>query len=234
MYFFPVTVIDDFFPNIEEVLNLAKSQNYERFGVANYPGLTSEKFINDVSPVLTNFTVNKIVNIYWDTTLHAWKGEYNVDFQLINPMAPVDSVLNKGLIHRDDEAGWIMTGICYLNSTSCFDTGTTFYEKKDWSTWEPDKKYLKQAREFNKTGQVPEGFEKRVKENQALFTETIKVQSKPNRMVLFPSGMFHTQTSYGVDSRYTLRIFLRSVSVKSIFAEDTDYFGRYPLARDNV
>tara|TARA_B100000965_G_C19597336_1_gene760845 strand:- start:294 stop:998 length:705 start_codon:yes stop_codon:yes gene_type:complete len=234
MHLFPVTVIDDFFPNVQEVLDLAKSQEYERFGEANYPGVTSKDYINNFNPVLTNFTINKIVNLFWDTTLHKWKGEYNLDFQLITPMAPVESILNEGLVHRDDEAGWKLTGVCYLNSTSCLNTGTTFYEKKNWSSWNADVTYLKQARHFFKTGEIGEGFEKRVKENRELFTETIKVQSKPNRMLLFPSGMFHSQTNYGIDPRYTLRVFIRSLTVKSIFEEESNYFGRYPLTRDNV
>ena len=47
MHLFPVTVIDDFFPNVQEVLDLAKSQEYERFGEANYPGVTSKDYINN-------------------------------------------------------------------------------------------------------------------------------------------------------------------------------------------
>ena len=46
MHLFPVTVIDDFFPNVQEVLDLAKTQEYERFGEANYPGVTSKDYIN--------------------------------------------------------------------------------------------------------------------------------------------------------------------------------------------
>ena len=53
MHLFPVTVIDDFFPNVQEVLDLAKSQEYERFGEANYPGVTSKDYINN-SPVSLN------------------------------------------------------------------------------------------------------------------------------------------------------------------------------------
>ena len=232
MYLFPITVIDDFFPDVNKVFELAKTINYKEKAQTNWPGVTSQELLTDSHPDLANFAVSKIVNVFWDLATHTYLANATVDFQRIQSLAPYGHILNKGLIHSDDEYGVKLTAIAYLNDCSRSDVGTSFYEKKSWSNLDLNDEYLNGAKQYHATGVIPENFIEKVNRHRSQFKETMRIQNKANRIVIFPSGLFHSQTSYGDETRYTLRVFLKDLKTQSLLNPNNR--GRFPLCRTNI
>ena len=46
------------------------------------------------------------------------------------------------------------------------------------------------------------------------FEETMRVQNQYNRLVTYDSNVWHTATSYGNQTRYTLRFFINELESK--------------------
>ena len=121
MKYFPLTIVDDFFPDVEYVLDLAKNIEYQDLGSTPFPGKISE----DVNKQLHDWVERKILSIFWDTPILQKYVESQVDFQKIEP----SSNYNYGLIHHEVDPKCAV--VVYLNDNPTSDSGTSFYKLKD-------------------------------------------------------------------------------------------------------
>jgi len=218
--YFPITVIDGIFHNPEEVLELAKSVEYHEPMGTNYPGVTSKKTLVEIDIDLAKYCCQEIFSPFWDPRDHAISWHTVQDFQKITPHSDRGHLLNNGLIHADNNVGQIATAIIYLNDAPEGDVGTSFYEKKKdfkstfitGSTVPPE--YLKATQDYHRTGVSTPRLEELVREHRSKFNETMRIQQKANRMVLFPAEIWHAQTTYGTEERYTCRTFINDAHVE--------------------
>jgi len=224
--YFPLTIIDGIFANPEEVLKLAKSLEYQEPAGTNYPGVASKKTIAEIDIDLAKYVCQQVFSPFWDPRDHEIEWHVVQDFQKITPHSDRGHLLNNGLIHADNNVGQLGTAIIYLNDAPEGNVGTSFYEKKKdfkstymtGSTVPPE--YLEATKEYHRTGVSNPRLEELIIEHRAKFNETIRIQQKANRMVLFPAEIWHAQTTYGTGDRYSVRTFINSANIKQILPSD--------------
>jgi len=224
--YFPLTIIDGIFANPEEVLKLAKSLEYQEPAGTNYPGVASKKTIAEIDIDLAKYVCQQVFSPFWDPRDHEIEWHVVQDFQKITPHSDRGHLLNNGLIHADNNVGQLGTAIIYLNDAPEGNVGTSFYEKKKdfkstymtGSTVPPE--YLEATKEYHRTGVSNPRLEELIIEHRAKFNETIRIQQKANRMVLFPAEIWHAQTTYGTGDRYSVRTFVNSANIKQILPSD--------------
>ena len=208
--YFPLTIIDGIFGIPEEVLKLAKSLEYQEPSGTNYPGVASKKTIAEIDVDLAKYCCQQVFSPFWDPRDHEIEWHVVQDFQKITPHSDRGHLLNNGLIHADNNVGQLATAIIYLNDAPEGNVGTSFYEKKKdfkstymtGSTVPPE--YLEATKEYHRTGVSNPRLEELIIEHRSKFNETIRVQQKANRMVLFPAEIWHAQTTYGTEDRLSL------------------------------
>ena len=211
MKYFPITILDDFYENPDEILKLAKEVDYQKEGENTYPGCVSNLTVDKINYDLFFYTMKKIISIYWEGECNE-NFEVTMQFQKIEPHE--DNLLNKGIIHHDFIENEVFSGVIYLNDNSV-DSGTSFYELKDnhknYNKTDEFHRHLQVTKQYH-SGRVHHNIKSILRKHRNKFQELMKVQSKKNRMVLYSSGDWHSQTTYGQDTRYTIRYFCRSKS----------------------
>ena len=63
-------------------------------------------------------------------------------------------------------------------------------------------------------GKHVDGLDKICQNHYNKFEETMRVQNQYNRLVTYDSNTWHTATSYGNQTRYTLRFFINQLESK--------------------
>jgi len=233
MIHFPVTVIDGVFEHPEQVLKLAKTVEYERLKNTNYPGVISKKNLQEIDPELALYVLQAIMSPFYDPRDHQFTCTCEQTFQKIKPYKDEKSLFNKGRIHNDNFEGQLLTAVIYLND--CKNGGTTFWEKKKdhyITGATPDMEYLKLNEQFNVNRVVTEELKQKVLEHRNKFREIMRVEAKANRMVILPSEIWHSQTSFGTgnQTRYTLRTFLTTAQIK--LGNCDERYARWPMQRN--
>ena len=213
MKFFPITVVDDIFEHVEDVLDIAKNISYQPKGYNNFPGQISGD-IKDRYPDLSDWIVRRIISLFWDIKNVDLREHISVDFQKIEPFEDRDDILNKGLIHYDEA---IAAAVVYLNKTPEKDTGTSLYKIKRENAFygigsEEYQRYRDACIRYHGGWEI-EDLDKMIENHRSNFNETARVQPLQNRMIFYSGDIWHTQTFYGVEPRYTLRVFISSLEV---------------------
>ena len=205
MKLFPTLVVDDFLEDPDYVLCLATNAEYNDPGHTNYPGVASKNKIHELDQELFDTILQKIFGYYWDLN-NPVKFRVDMEFQKIEKNG-------QGIIHLDTTYGALAAGVIYLNQDIDKDTGTSFYKLTD-----PDYK-IKQHEFLDPIARYHAGEHVDVLDNICvlnynMFEETMRVQNQYNRLVTYDSNVWHTATSYGDQTRYTLRFFVNELESK--------------------
>ena len=216
MKFFPITVIDDSFDDPAAVKNFAESIEYNTPDETNYPGVTSKKQIPELYPPLADWIQHKLMTIFY----HQDSGvgwDVDMDFQKISPYNFDDQfhILNRGIPHIDSTANAVvLAGLIYLNEDPSLDTGTSiFCKKKGCEFYMVPEEVIKFSRKYHSTSDSTE-FIHVAQKHLSMFEETVRIQAKFNRMVVYSADDYHAQTTYGVKGgpdRLTLRFFINNI-----------------------
>ena len=216
MKYFPVTVIDNFFDDPIEVKNIAENVEYQSPGETNYPGVISKKQILEMYPNMANWIQHKLMTIFY----HPDSGVgWNIDmeFQKISPYNFDDQfyILNRGIPHIDSTANTtVLAGVIYLNENPSPDTGTSiFYKKKGCQFYMFPEEVRRFSRKYHFTSDSTE-FINIAEKHLSMFEETVRIQAKFNRMVIYSADNYHAPTTYGIKGgpdRITLRFFINNI-----------------------
>ena len=118
----------------------------------------------------------------------------------------------QGIIHLDTTYGALGAGVIYLNQEIEKDTGTSFYKLLD-PDYKIKEEFLDPVARSHANEHV-DGLDKICQDHYNKFEETMKVQNQYNRLVTYDSNVWHTATSYGNQTRYTLRFFINELKSK--------------------
>ena len=201
MKLFPTLVVDDFLEDPDYVLCLATNAEYNDPGHTNYPGVASKNKIHELDQELFDTILQKIFGYYWDLN-NPVKFRVDMEFQKIEKNG-------KGIIHLDTTYGSLGAGVIYLNQNIDKDTGTSFYKLID-----PDYKIKEELLDpiaRYHAGEHVDGLDNICEKHFNMFEETMRVQNQYNRLVTYDSNVWHTATSYGDQTRYTLRFFINEL-----------------------
>ena len=204
MLLFPTLVVDDFLDDPDYVLCLATNAEYDDPGYTNYPGVASKNKVYELDQELFNTILQKIFGYYWDLK-NPVNFNVEMDFQKIESNG-------QGIIHLDTTYGALGAGVIYLNQNPEKDTGTSFYELLDLG-YRIEEELLDPIARYH-AGEHVDGLDNICEKHYNMFEETMRVQNQYNRLVTYDSNVWHTATSYGDQTRYTLRFFVNELESK--------------------
>lgn len=158
-----IIVYDDFYNNVNEVRNLALSQEFNVDG--NYPGMRTQSLMQDSKADLMRF---------FETVTHEkikWFGEgYNGAFQVV--LEGEDT-----WIHCD-QTNW--AAVVFLSPNAPLESGTSFYRHKETGWYE----YWNGCpRNFNEDAETAGNLD--------LWEEATFVGNIYNRIVIYRSNLYH-------------------------------------------
>jgi hypothetical protein len=215
---FPLTVIDDFFDEPEDVYEIAQSCAYKTPGATNYPGTVAVEKLAVTHPDLCAWTLSKILPLFWETRNSSVKWHANIEFQKIDPgpLATGSGRELPGIVHMDSDR-CLFAGVIYLNPDFQPDSGTSFYElKKGHQFYQVSEELLETARALHSGADVHDQYERLLQTHHENFIETARIQARFNRLCLYSPASWHGQTSFGMGRpRLTLRMFVSNSSRKS-------------------
>lgn len=198
---YPTTVIDNFFPNPDEVWRFMHRCAIEEDHPA-YPGKRS-KHIHLLDEKLHNHLDYKICSLFNIEKSPNLTSCYF--FQQVKPEYPKYDARNCGMIHIDSPCD--MGGVIYMDKDPDPDAGTTTYTLKNQSGSMPqeDNKLwwdLHGGKDID-----VEKFEEVYHRYTDQFEEAVKVKAKYNRLVLFDGTTWHRCPTHGDKTRHTIVFF---------------------------
>jgi hypothetical protein len=191
--YFPITIIDNFYDNFNEIKNYANSLEFYKKERFTMPG-TQTKLLSEINPLLFNKCTKKLLSIYYER--HVIKNlsfECRTRFEKIHPYGK--NYNKEGWIHSDDENK--LSAILYLNGE--YEEGTSFYFNKNLGS--PDYSLMEYKHKLyeEKNPNVEEYNNFLFKHNNQ-FKEILKVPLIENRLVIFDSSIFHRSDGLGNDN----------------------------------
>jgi hypothetical protein len=209
----PFLSIDNFFNDPDEIVEYAKNLEYKQHV---YPGGRSD-CLSTIDPDFYVWINKKILTLLYPNDKEKLYFKAATHFQKVSPGLEYD-----GWVHSDKAE---FTCIIYLSKqnscgTSMFVPKQQFYKSNDQ---EEKHSYFKDPNGYKNL----ELLKKLKEDNNEKFEESINVNSKYNRMVMFDGSMYHAAQPYlsGEDDRITLISFVYTVQ-----SAHADLNLKYPIS----
>ena len=123
---YPVTILDNFFPDPDKIVELAYEAEYHNTTDGRWPGKRT-KNINTFNSSLFNWISRRLFQWHFERIPDYW--ELDMTFQIIKPFHEDQyNLKNQGWVHND--CGCLYGGLIYLNKHPQKDTGTSIYTTK--------------------------------------------------------------------------------------------------------
>lgn len=210
MFCIPITCVDDFYTNPDEVRKFALSQEFFPSD-GQWPGKRTKE-LDLVDPTFYDLFCKKIFSIFTDHSVSNYF--VRTSFQLIdkfdeNPA----SFKNKGWVHIDKNC--MFAGVIYLTPDANPETGTSIFKLTDESTIDHDS-HCKQNLYAGKG--ISEKYEETITRHNGSYTETVRFNNVYNRMICFDSSQPHGVNSFYTDNepRLTQVFFVFNLESNSI------------------
>ena len=202
---YPLTVVNNFFDNPDEIREWALSLSFEKDSGGTWPGERTQP-LHTISSNFFTYVNQKIFSLFYEHK------EASPDTNYVTTMMfqKIDSTYNKGLVHLDRTSQ--LTGIIYLNKNGDFDSGTSLFKHKSINSGN----YISNT-EFEKrqyyVSEDKDGLDNLIDNNRDKFYETDRIGGYYNRLVLFEGNQYHAANYFNSleEDRLTLVIFNRSI-----------------------
>lgn len=221
---FPITIIDDFYPDPEEIRNFALQQEFE-LGDGGWPGKRTRELI-ELDRHLYDYFAKTLLNVFYPAEFEC-NINLETSFQLIEARNSNQyHSKNRGWLHHDSV---IFGGVVYLTKNPEPNTGTSIYKpKKGYCKHEKLWIETKTSDYKNKLKISDEEYENIMNHQYSLFDETVTVENVYNRCVLFGGNVIHGAKTFGTrigkDARLTQVFFCDHLS---------SWMDTYPLCRSH-
>jgi hypothetical protein len=202
--YFPITCVDNFFENPDEVCKLASSLNFN-VKKGNYPGIRTQQ-LQEIAPDYYEYFCRKLFGLFYNLNKAQLGWSVETSFQRIEPFQ--DNDVNFGWVHRD--SGCIFAGIIYLTPNADLNSGTSIFKPKKLG-FVPI--HGDQKNKLFTDNVVTEEIKKSLEENNDRYIETVNFKNVYNRLVCFGSNEFHAANSFyaGNEPRLTQVFFVREL-----------------------
>ena len=216
MNFYPITIVDNFYKDPDEVRKLALAQTYYPASeLDNSEGIFPGKRTHELGSIDSDFfrySVDKLIGVFHDYSTQTVKWNISNKFQLI------DASYDSDWIHSD--VGCMFAAIIYLTPNAPLTAGTSIYQpnsnfdKRIYEQLNHEKFELYKANKYTESKNTINN----------MFTETVRVNNVYNRLLVYEAEQFHGGHGFfghnNIDSRLTQIFFIKTL--------DTD---SYPLKR---
>jgi len=212
---FPTIQVNNFFDNVDTILDFSKNQNFDYDKLGSYPGqrtkciseLDFDLFVYINSRIFRLFypDYNTFNSVEWKATTYFQKIKFeDIDLHVKNN--------GKGWIHKDYSS--LLTGIVYLTPNDLL-SGTSVYKfKREGSNILTKEQDIK--RDYYKKQLVnKEIYYELLNENHSYYEEISHFKSNFNGLVAFDSSQPHS-ANYNIqpgEERLTLITFLNYLKV---------------------
>ena len=183
---FPITIVDDFYPDPDKVRQFALDQQYTQ-SHPGYPGVRTEQ-LHTIDQPFTDQFCQRLFSLFYDF-MAPIEWDLSTSFHLIQPYN--NPKANTGLIHKDYKA--LCAGVVYLNpnpdptsgTTLCQPNNTHQYKQEEWDSklFSYDEDYI---------GNV-------IPQHTSMFNQTLAIDNVYNRMVLYDGDYWHKISKYTPD-----------------------------------
>jgi len=194
----PVTIIDDYFENPDMIVEYANSLKYSKDTKGRWPGVRSEP-LHLINKDFFKKFCDKLFSIHFNIA------DPNISWKVSLMFQKIDSTYKDGWVHQDKNM--LYTVIVYLNKNYNLDSGTSLMTKK---VLLPEFDTIQ-----NFAHSLPEDQVKDIREeinNQ--YEESISLKNRYNRLIAFPSYMYHKAQSFeNNEERLTLIAFVEKLYV---------------------
>jgi len=223
---FPTYIADNFFPDFKKVLDFEKKLKYYRANDGRWPGERTQK-LHEVNYDFYSYVNNKILSLMYPYEVNNIIYLATMTFQKINTQE-----YGKAWIHSDDENS-MFTSIIYISNH--LDKGTSIYNLKKnnfYFSGENAHNQHKEKHYLNVTDKsLKENSEKHCVISNSKYEESVKINSKPNRILIFDAHSFHgahnfNETVDKKEPRITLITFFHKIDFKDITP-------KYPISECN-
>lgn len=186
--YFPITIIDNFYKNFDEIEKFAKNLEYFDKIKFTMPGKQS-KLLNQLDNDLFNLSTQKIMKNFFNRGQEI-KYECRTKFEKIIPYG--NDYDKRGWIHSDDDNK--LSAILYIDGE--YDDGTSFFRKKTIGVPNYNLMEFKHKLFKNENPNFLQ-YNQALKIHNEQFEEILKVPLIKNRIVIFDSSIFHRADGLG-------------------------------------
>jgi hypothetical protein len=209
--FIPITVVDNFFENPDEIRKIALSFDY---GIeCSHPGFRSKQ-LQSLDLNLYSSIARKIFSLFLNLEKDVVEYQLDMSFQYTT------KDFDYGWVHFD--VGTYCAGVIYLTPNPPQNTGTTIYDALNSLSNHAD--YQKIKDDFYTKRIKHQDYNKVRQDNNADFKKNIVIENVYNRALIYPANYAHSENCFfgetKENSRLTLVFFLTKVASSSLFPID--------------
>lgn len=197
MNLYPVTVVQDFYDNPDEIRKYALMQKYtyrhEMKADIDYvfPG-SRTKELRELSQSLYEKVCKKLISVFHIPEHDLMQWEIKTSFQI------VEGEYGHGLIHQDQNT--VFAGVLYLTPDAPLDGGTSLFRKNatynDALYWEAIKK---NDENFKKKAPIDFSY-------HSMFDEVVRMNNVYNTLILFEGDMHHCANHFFGETKDNARL----------------------------
>jgi len=207
--YFPITIIDNFYENFNEIKKYALDLEYLKKIKFTMPGYET-KPLNEINAELFFKCTNKLLSLFYDR-----KTRPNISFECLTKFEKIypygEDYSKEGWVHDDDDNK--LSAILYLNGE--YEEGTSFYIYKNLGF--PNTSLFKYKHElYKKNNPDINEYNKYLLAHNSQFQKILKVPLIENRLVIFDSSIYHKSDGYGDQNNPRL---IQTFFFKQIFAD---------------
>lgn len=224
----PITVVDNFYHDPYAIREYAMSLDYSREDNSPWPGFRSD-YLEVINIELHTLLKAKLTKLFFEDVK-------DVEFELQVNFHVTPASFGNGWVHTD--IGTSFAGVIYLTPNAPLECGTTIFNNlprelklsidaryKETNGYETHIKSAKQhafkIAELNIGNSEPYDIIREEHNNR--FTESCKISNMFNRLVVYPSNLYHTESKFfGTslnDSRLT-QVFFATIKTTKLFPLD--------------
>ena len=205
-YKFPLTVIDGFYKNPNEIVKLANTFEYSNTSGGAWPGVRTRP-LHELDIDFYDYCANKFLSVFFDLSLVRAQFEIVIQFQKVKDFGK--DYLNQGWIHKD--SGACCAGVLYLDEIADPNAGTSIYEPV---TNEINLGIGEEKFKLYGQGIEVDTYKEKLDKHNGQFIESIKVQNKFNRLIAYDSEYPHCATGHGTQhgERLTQTFFVQALN----------------------
>lgn len=188
--YFPITVVDNFYDDFDQIKKLADKTLYYRKNNFTMPGVES-KPLHEIHPLLFQQACQRILVLFFNR--HGIKNLNWFCHSKFEKIIPYGKDYDKnGWIHNDDNNK--LSGILFLQGDE--DEGTSFYSNTEFGVFNRDRLSIKEKL-YRGEKINSEEYNCNLKEHNKNFKKILTVPNIPNRIVLFDSSILHASDGLG-------------------------------------
>lgn len=196
MNYYPITVVDNFYENPDEVRKFALSQTYKHcFEIKDYPFTFPGSRTEDLSiihPELFQKVCHKLTSLFHNFEHDVLRWQISTCFQ------SVTKKFERGVIHHDENT--VFAAVLYLNPEPSKNSGTSLYkEGKSFDPSQYEAALKANDDRFRKNQPVDTSYHQ-------MFDEIVNVQNIYNSLIVYEGHHHHSANDFFGDTLENSRL----------------------------